>query len=190
MLSFVGKVPVQPRYQAIQQVSQRMQEFLRSHIVNLASFFGTCENTIRSSPAWQPDSAALGKPGARKLLQDHREIYMEARFLSNQAMANLELAQELVACFPDLLRCSEETACHSRHELGRHFRPIRSPGEMMNAPQKRRIEWCQKQIEKDDTGQNVAFAGERSSELGITDIGSSDEPTIMDQSCVRHTERT
>jgi hypothetical protein len=141
MLSVFHQLSAQARYEAIHSVSVRMQGLPGSHIMNLASCFGTSENTIRTALAWRPDLPPPGRPGAPQLLQDHHKIYIEARTLCNRTQTNRDLAQELVAFFPDLPKCSEQTVARCRHELGLKFCPRRSSCEMTESSRQRRVAW-------------------------------------------------
>jgi hypothetical protein len=101
------------RYETIQLAAQRPP--LTNRVQILAQLFGVCPNTIRSALAGQPFSPC-GNPGAPRLSQGHHILYVEVRTLANRNMTNHELAQELVAFFPDLGRCSEQTVGRCREE--------------------------------------------------------------------------
>jgi hypothetical protein len=101
MVTFISKLPIKARYQAILQVSGRLPGLPGSHAANLVSFFGTCDNTVRSALAWRPGVHPLGKLGAPELLQDHHKLYIEARTLANRTITGREA---LVTKFPDLER--------------------------------------------------------------------------------------
>jgi hypothetical protein len=69
---------------------------------------------MRSDPPSQGNQAPHAATGAPRLLPDHHILSVEARTLANRGMANHELGRELVAFFPDLGRCSEQTVGRDR----------------------------------------------------------------------------
>jgi hypothetical protein len=123
MFRHLMKLYTEARYETIQLAVQRLP--LTNRVQILAQLFCVCPNTIRSAIAWQPGSPC-GNPDALGLLQDHHIPYVETHTLANRSMTNYELAQELVAFFPDLGRCNEPTVGRCRDALGLHFCPMRS----------------------------------------------------------------
>jgi hypothetical protein len=114
MFQHLMKLHTEALYKTIQLAAQRLP--LTNRVQILAQLFGVCPNTIRSALAWQP-CFPCGNPGAPWRLQGHHILYVEARTLANRSMTNHELAQEFVAFFPYLGRCSEQTVGRRREEM-------------------------------------------------------------------------
>jgi hypothetical protein len=113
MFQHLIKLHTVAQFEIVQLAAQRLP--LTNRVQVLAQLFRVCPNTIRTTLTWQPCSPC-GNPGTPQLLPDHYLLYVEARTLAYRSKTNHELGRELVAFFPDLGKCSEQTVGRYRRK--------------------------------------------------------------------------